>query len=209
MLRVLEKGDLVDKNIKLKATTVDAVSGATPATIKKAVVEGAVYSSHTLWHFINGPIKDSIRAFTLRNYSEQIAIQMLNSENYETQLFALKQYKSDDYNSHFTMICQLIQKSVPLIKAYLINKSPLPFQSREQNLKFVSLFPEFDGYSKSVFIDRIAGDEKLAPIFLPLMIPQLPILDQKQSDKIIAAVKKFEISGCQEFLEKNIQNDKQ
>jgi len=209
MLRVLEKGDLVDKNIKLKATTVDAVSGATPATIKKAVVEGAVYSSHTLWHFVNGQIKDSIRAFTLRNYSEQIAIQMLNSENYETQLFALKQFKSEDYDSHFTMICQLIQKSVPLIKAYLINKSPLPFHSREQNLKFVSLFPELDGYSKSVFIDRITGDEKLATIFLPLMIPLLPILDQSQSDKIITAAKKFEILGFPELLERNIEKAKQ
>jgi hypothetical protein len=71
------------------------------------------------------------------------------------------------------------------------------------------LFPELDGYSKSVFIDRITGDEKLAPIFLPLMIPQLTILDQKQSDKIITAVKKFDISGFLELLEKNIEKDKQ
>jgi len=38
MLRVLEKSDLVDKSIKIKATTVDAVSGATPAMVKKAVM---------------------------------------------------------------------------------------------------------------------------------------------------------------------------
>ena len=47
-LRVLEKEDLVDQSIRMKATTVDAFTGATPATIKKSVVEGAVYTSYSL-----------------------------------------------------------------------------------------------------------------------------------------------------------------
>lgn len=202
MLRILEKKDLIDKSIKLKATTVDAVTGATPKTIKNAVVEGAVYSSYALWHLVNGAVKDSLRAFTLEIYSEDIAKQLLSSANYETQLFALKQMKVEDYNSHFAQICQVISKSVPLIKAYLISKAPLPFQDKEQNQKFVSLFPELDGYSKSIFMDRITGEKQLAAIFLPLMIPQLHILDQRQLDKYFSAYQKFEIPGYQKLLEK-------
>jgi hypothetical protein len=200
MLRVLEKSDLVDKSIKMKATSVDAVSGATPATIKKAVVEGAVYSSHTLWHFVNGQIKDSIRAFTLRNYSDQIAIQMLNSENYETQLFALKQIPQEQYESQFEILFQVIRKGSPLIRSYLINRAPLPFHDQEKNRKLALLYPDFDGYCKSVFIDRITSEKLVAEVFIPLMIPQFQLLDDRQQDKLVTQVQKFEISGLEELL---------
>lgn len=200
MLRVLEKGDLVDKNIKLKATTVDAVSGATPATIKKAVVEGAVYSSHTLWHFVNGPIKDSIRAFTLRNYSEQVAIQMLNSDNYETQLFAIKQIPLDEYESHFEILSQVIRKSNPLICAYIINRTPLPFHDQDKNISLISLFPLLDGYSKSIFLNRITGERELGSSMLTLMKDQIRNLDSKQLERFLTAWSKFELPGYQEMI---------
>lgn len=209
MLRVLEKSDLVDKSIKLKATSVDAVSGATLATIKNAVVEGAAYSSHTLWHFVNGQIKDSIRAFTLRNYSEKMASQMLGSDNFETQLFALKQIPQEQYESRFEMLFQIIRKSSPLIRAYIINRAPLPFHDQEKNRKLALLFPDLDGYSKSVFFDRITAAKSVAVIFIPLMLPQFQLLDQRQQDKLITQVQKFEISGLEELIKNYAGRNKQ
>jgi hypothetical protein len=64
ILRVLAKDELTYKNIELKSETVDAVTGATPTSVKEQVVEGAVYSVYTLWHFVNGSVKDSIKLFT-------------------------------------------------------------------------------------------------------------------------------------------------
>ena len=209
MLRVLDKSDLVDKSIKLKATTVDAVSGATPATIKNAVVEGAVYSSHTLWHFVNGQIKDSIRAFTLRNYSEQIALQMLGSDNFETQLFALKQIPQEQYESRFELLFQVIRKGSPLIRAYIMNKAPLPFRDQEKNRRLALLFPDLDGYTKSAFIDRISAEKPIAVVFIPLMLPQFQSLDQRQQDKLITQVQKFEISGLEELIKNYAGRNKQ
>jgi hypothetical protein len=201
-LRMLEKEDLVDKNNLIKATTVDAVTGATPATIKNAVVEGAVYSSYTLWHYVHGMVKDSIRAFTDRIYSEQIALQMLRSENYETQLFALKKFTSDDYRKYFNETCQAISASVPLVRAYMIGRLPLPFQEPERNHQLVLLFKSLDDYSKSAWIDRITGDEKLAAAFLPLMVVHRKILDQRQLELILGAVKRYNIHGCSELINK-------
>jgi hypothetical protein len=195
MLRVLEKEDLIDKNVKIKATTVDAVTGATPATIKNAVVEGAVYTSYALWHFVNGSVGNRMRTYTLLHFSEDIANLMFSSANYETQLFAIKQIKSDDYSIHFEQICKMITRGVPLIKAYLIGKIPLPFNDQEQNKKLVLLFPGLDSYSKSVFIDRVTADHQLAVVFLPLMKTQLESLDQKQLDKYRIACQKFGIPG--------------
>lgn len=199
ILRILGKGDLVDKTIKIKATTVDAVTGATPQTIKNAVVEGAVYTSYTLWHFVNGAIKDSIAANTLSIYSEQVARQMLTSENYETQLFALRKWTKTDYELHSDLFFQVIRQSVPLIKAYAISKTPLPFVTLEKNRQFVALYPLLDAYSKSIFLNRITAQKELATVYLPLMMPMLSDLDKKQLEQVTVAVQKFGIPGCKEL----------
>ena len=199
MLRILEKEDLVDKTIKVKATMVDAVTGATPQTIKNAVVEGAVYSSYTLWHFVNGAIKDSIAAFTLSIYSEPVARQMLTSDNYETQLFALRKWTDTEYELHSHLLFQVIRQSVPLIKAYAISKSPLPFGTVEKNRQFIALFPLLDAYSKSIFLNRITSEKNLATAYLPLMTPKLMDFDKKQLEQVTVAYQKFKIPGNQEL----------
>jgi len=206
ILRIVRKEELVDKTVKIKATTVDAVTGATPQTIKKAVVEGAVYSSFTLWHFINGSIKNSIAGFTESIYSEPIARQILLSDNYETQLFALRKWSATDYEVHSDLLFQVIRQSVPLVKSYAINKVPLPFELKEKNQQFVALFPALDDYSKSIFLNRITADKVLATVFLPLMISGSMDFNQKQQEQIAAAVQKFGISGYKELPEK-IQKD--
>jgi hypothetical protein len=202
VLRILEKADLIDKSIKLKATTVDAVTGATPSTIKNAVVEGAVYSSFTLWHFINGPVKDSIRACTLRNYSGQMASQMLHSGNFETQLFALKQMNPNDYEIQAELLFQVIKQSAPLIRAYIINKLPIPFQDQGKNLKFVSVFPELDGYSKSIFLNRIISDKSTATFLLPMFQSQIRNLDSRQLEQYLSACRRFGIPDFGELLKR-------
>lgn len=194
VLRILQKEDLIDRTIKIRSVTVDAVTGATPTTIKNSVVEGAVYSSYALWHFVNGPLKDSIRSCTLRIYSEKIVGQLLGSSNYETQLLALRQFKPADYSTHFEQISAMVRKSIPLVKAYIIAKMPLPLHNQEQNKAFVQFFSNLDTYSKSIFIDRITGDRQLANCFLPLMKPLIKYLDEHQLEKCALASQKFGIS---------------
>jgi hypothetical protein len=194
MLRVLEKEDLVDKSVQVKATTVDAVTGATPETIRNAVVEGAVYSSFSLWHYVNDSIKDLIRDHTKSINTGDITSQMLNSKNYETQLFALKQFSHQDYYTHFEELLGIIKKSNPLIKAYIISKLPLPFEVMEQNRKLVALFPDLDGYSKSIMLNRITEDPKLTTTFLPLLM-KLNSLDSRQKQQLLSAARKYRISG--------------
>ena len=197
-LRILEKNDLIDKSVKLRATTVDAVTGATPKTIKNAVVEGAVYSSYALWHFVNGSVKDSIRSFTFRIYSEKMARRMLESNNFETQLFALRQMKANEFEDRAKLLFQVIRKSSPLIRAYIINNALLPFQDQATNSQFVSLFPELDGYSKSIFLDRIISEKRIAATFLPLMLLQAKKLDERQLEKLKSASEKYKIDGFNE-----------
>lgn len=201
-LRILNQEDLVDKSVKVKSNVVDAVTGATPKTIKNSVVEGAVYSSFTLWHFVNGAIKNRLASFTQDIYSEQIARHLLKSDNYETQLFALRKLSEMDYETHSDLLFEVIRQSAPLIKAYVIVKTPLPFSNMEKNKEFVALFPELDDYSKSVFLNRITTERNIASVFLPLISTLLSDFDKRQLELIASAYQKFEISGFQKLLEK-------
>jgi hypothetical protein len=133
-------------------------------------------------------------------YSEQVSKQLLVSDNYDSQLFALKQISDDNFKAAFPLLFQVIRKSVPLIRVYIISKAPLPFTDKALNQELVSLFPVLDSYSKSVFIDRITAEKNVAIVILPLMIPQLKSLDSKQIDKCIAAFKKFEIPVSEDYL---------
>lgn len=193
ILRVVKKEELVDKSVKIKAATVDAVTGATPKTIKEAVVDGAVYSSFTLWHFVNGKIKDKMAVFTNGVYSNEIAHQLLLSDNYETQLFALRKWTEDDFKQNSELLFQVIRQSVPLVRAFAINKMPLPFENTENNRQFAALFPALDNYSKSIFLGRITSEEKPSQIILPLLIMEFDDFNEKQLEQIKAACLEFKI----------------
>ncbi|HRX12258.1 MAG TPA: hypothetical protein P5210_11440 [Draconibacterium sp.] len=201
MLRILNKEDLVDKSVKVKSETVDAVTGATPQTVKKSVVEGAVYSSYSLWHFVNGAIKNQMTQFTQNIYSESITRQLLQSANYETQLFALKKMSENDFEFHSDLLFEVIRKSVPLIKAYIIVKTPLPFSSIELNKQFAALFPTLDDYSKSMFLNRVITEKSVAEVFLPFVIENSKYFNEKQLGQIAEACRKFEIPGFEDFPE--------
>jgi len=197
-LRMLNKEDLVDKSVKVKATTVDAVTGATPATIKKATVEGAVYTCFTLWHFVNGTIRNKLALFTQSIYSEPVVLQMMNSDNYETQLFALRNLSGKDFEKHIDLLFKVIGQSAPLIKAYIITKAPLPFGEFEKNRQFAALFPKLDDYSKSIFLNRVTTEKEVALVFLPVLLSMSGNFNNKQQELITVACKKFEIPGLQE-----------
>jgi hypothetical protein len=131
--------------------------------------------------------------FTQSIYSEPIARQMLLSDNYETQLFALRKWSAKDYEIHSELLLQVIRQSVPLIRAYTINKAPLPFQQIEKNRQFVTLFSSLDDYSKSIFLNRITSEEKPAKIILPLLIKEFKDFNDKQFEQIEDSYRKFEI----------------
>lgn len=199
ILGTIDHEELVDKRVKIKATTVDAVTGATSKLIKNSVVEGAVYSTYALWHLLYSPVIDSMRLYTRNMFSMEIASQLLSSENYDSQLFALKLMSEADYQASFPLIIQVIKKSVPFIKAYIIGKIPLPFADEDKNMELISVFSILDSYSKGIFVDRIIENKEVAETFLPLLTTHVNLLDTKQFDKCLAAFQKYGIDVPEKF----------
>ena len=193
ILRVLGKDELTDKSVKLKSSTVDAVTGATPASVKDQVVEGAVYTAFTLWHFVNGAVKDSIKSFTINIFSDKSGEQLLQSNNHETQIFALKQLQDTFYETHSKLIFSVLTNSSPLVRAYIINKIPLPLSTLDKNNEFASLYTNLDSYSQSIFRERIVSSKSVAEVFIPLLTEIYKGLDETLSSKMQLASKKYGI----------------
>ncbi len=200
MLRVLSKNELVDKSVVVKSATVDAVTGATPATVKKSVVDGAVYSSYALWHMANGAVRDSIRAFTLRNYSGEVVFNLIDSENFETQIFALKQLSENNFQQQFDRLLIAMPKSSPVVSAYIITKLLSCKLSHHQQLKLVKAISGLDGYSKSIFIDRIITEKELAVAFFPLVSANFQLFDERLQNKFMQGIQKLEIPEFKEQI---------
>ncbi len=192
-LRLLEKKDLIDPDIVLKSNVVDAVTGATPLTIQNAVVKGAVYSSYELWHFVNIQAKNQIRKHTGGIYSKKVESKMLSSDNYNTQLYALGQMTSEDLQSSWGLIRQVLMKSVPLVCVNILNRIPLPLKIVEDNMELSALFFKLDGYSQSILLKRVTSEKQIAEVFLPMLLGQADIMDSRHMKICLDACAKYKI----------------
>ncbi|MFW5693095.1 MAG: hypothetical protein ACOCWL_02665 [Thermoguttaceae bacterium] len=69
---------------------VDGWSGATPQTVADSVVEGAAFTTWTLWHWVNGEIVSHLRDSTVERATPQFVRRLLRSEHQREVGFALR-----------------------------------------------------------------------------------------------------------------------
>ena len=74
---------------------VDAVSSATIAAVLDYIVEGAVYTTYTLWHIVNGQTKREIEKKTSAVLSANLALELLKSENIRDKVWCLNHISSE------------------------------------------------------------------------------------------------------------------
>ncbi len=68
---------------------VDAVSGATSASVLEHVVEGAAFTTYKLWHLVYGPARQQVEALTSRALTPELIQLVLNSTHPSDKIWAL------------------------------------------------------------------------------------------------------------------------
>ena len=145
------KIELIDNSVSDYSEKVDGVSGATSKEIKSTVVEGAVYSTYTLWHLVNGGIVNQLRKHTQTNYNPAIQNQLLESENPKTLLFVLKTFNAEDYIDHFEKVISIMKLNIPVINFYIAKKIPKTLFSKEENvIALQNIWDNLDKNTQSV-----------------------------------------------------------
>ncbi len=89
--------ELVPK-VDTTKTGIDAISSATISSVMDYVVEGAVYTTYTLWHIVYGVTKREIEKLTSSKLNSELVLLLLESNNYDDQIWVL---------NHFTNSIQL------------------------------------------------------------------------------------------------------
>lgn len=81
--------DLVDTRTYHLSDSVDAVTGATPKTIKAEVIGGAVYTCYTLWHIVHGAVVEKMKRITTDHCNDTLLHNFLGSSNHHYQYWAM------------------------------------------------------------------------------------------------------------------------
>jgi hypothetical protein len=145
------RDELLDKYLTRYSEKIDAVTGATAREIRSAVVEGALYSTYTLWHLVNGEINETMRRYTILNYGDEIESQLLNSKNPKTIIFGLKNLDEGYYFDHFEEILKIMHRGSPLVNFYIAKKMPPDALLIEKNRKYLlQMWDQFDRNTQSV-----------------------------------------------------------
>ncbi|GAA4237806.1 hypothetical protein GCM10022291_25820 [Postechiella marina] len=82
------KDELVNNS---HANAADAYSGATVVIDNNAIVEGAVWTCYTLWHWANGDVVKHIINISAKKYTKEKILELLMSSAVEYRTFALEQ----------------------------------------------------------------------------------------------------------------------
>ena len=153
---VQDVNTLFDPSTKKISETVDAVTGATRETIKNSVVPGAVYSSYTLWHVVNGEIPTAIQSYTESYRGSALMRKFLLSDNYHYHYNALEYLLSEGYEGHLEELAGMMVRSNPFVTRLAVNKFPKSWMEEEPfQLALTKVMDTFDYRAQEVWLERM------------------------------------------------------
>ncbi|WP_257667800.1 hypothetical protein [Parapedobacter tibetensis] len=97
--------DLIVKDRK-PPSGLDAVTGATTTNIAGYVVDGAVYTTHTLWHLVYGPTRQEVMRLTAEVLTPELLGEILQSADMGDRYWAL------NHISHLQRLPRQLAKQV-------------------------------------------------------------------------------------------------
>jgi len=148
-----KEDELIDKVQTRYSEKIDAVTGATDLQIKNAVVEGALYSTYTLWHLVNGGIGKRLKGYTSANYNLDMEKQLMRSDDPLAIIFALKQWAVKDYTDRFPDVLKIMKNGSPMVNFYIAKKLPPESLASANHQKAIQdIWSSLDPNTKSILV---------------------------------------------------------
>lgn len=120
--------DLLDKNEEKFSVEIDAVTRPTSKLFSNVTVPGALYTVYTLWHIVNGPIKQKLNAYTSQAYvNKKWQNYFARSKEPIYQEYFLKHIDPRDYEKYENDILNLLFAADDFIPHYAIDKLATSF----------------------------------------------------------------------------------
>lgn len=166
-----------------KGNAVDAVSGATAQGVKDYVVEGAAYTTYTLWKILYGPIRAQIVDLTDGEMNPELLGLILKSPSSEDIVWALERLDTSSSLSPVMeqRISDLIVRSDYFSAYAALNAiQPRYLQTKSFQLRLLDQYPAVDYGLKKLLIETLKTAPALAPEVIKKSNELLPALNGPQ-----------------------------
>ncbi len=122
----LKQEDLIiipDSIDPYKAYEVDGYTAATQPALAEVVVKDAVYSCHTLWHTVYGPVQNAIHEILEERLNEKFLAKMFHSQNPNCVLWAIQSVEkfSEYHKAFYPQILQCLKSENPVLANQALN----------------------------------------------------------------------------------------
>jgi hypothetical protein len=171
---------------KQSAVVVDAVSGATNTAVKDEVVEGALYSTYTLWHIANGDIAKKIQAHSKPLIDAKVIRKMLASDNAHYQYYALNQIADQDFDQYAALVIRLVSEGSSYVPYFAIEKIPARIWASEPHqYNLVKLLGKVEFKMQNEILNKLK-DTPLTPATRDALFANMSKLNENQKQKVLS-----------------------
>ncbi len=160
-----------------KTAQVDGISGATIADIRGYIIQGAAYTTHTLWHIVYGPSRDSILSISSAYASAPLLDTMLSGSNRQDKIWALNQFKNNakEFSALIPKIQETIKSEDFYIKEQAMNSLTNSAMSEDHiQSNLFEVFPTCDFGTKRMIINRLIECCSLQAEVVEHVVRQIP-----------------------------------
>ncbi len=190
---------LVEQPQPEQAEDVDGWSGATPQTVADSVVEGAAFTTWTLWHWANGEIVPHLRASTKQRATPQYVRRLLRSEDHREVGFVLREVlaQSPPEEPFIDDVFHVLESTkhveyIELALAYVCRAVPDPGRLHERLIKSAC---RMGGYTSRPILDYFASQPDLPAETLEGLSGALAQLPYFPVHRILKVLEKHESSA--------------
>jgi hypothetical protein len=188
-------GYSIEELVPVKDTStsnkVDAISSATIAAVLDYIVEGAVYTTYTMWHIVHGPTKREIERLTIEKLDSDLALLILNKNNLKDQVWVLnhisgRMHISPELESKLMELINgkdiyLAERSLNALKPEAINK--------EIQLELAKIFTSSGFLQKRLILQKLKEIEELNPEVVQIFSSELYNLNGTLTKNILELYK--------------------
>ncbi|WP_341227895.1 hypothetical protein [uncultured Arcticibacterium sp.] len=177
--------ELVVKSDKPK---LDGYSGATKETVKKEVIEGALYTCYTLWHVANGAVVDSIKAHTSADLDKNLVSKMIGQKSQTNNYFLINRLDEASYSENIDAILGLMAESKGYFSKNAFEKIPETlFESKSVQNYIINNYQELDYFTQKAILKKLEKVKHHSELS-EFLINEISLDNTFQNQKLVALI---------------------
>jgi hypothetical protein len=142
----------------VKNEKLDGLSGATLEAIKSEVIEGALFTCHTLWQVANGAVVDSIHASTSQQLDNTLIQRIAALCSNKAYYFIINNLSSSQFRENLTTIAGMIKDGKGYFPKHAFEKIPKELFNDEAFQKFIiNEYSNFSYYTQLAVLKKLTG----------------------------------------------------